>query len=138
MDAYSLAISIVSFAVATAFSFVAYKSSRASAIAAEQSLQLSDKANQLTLSANQMSESSLALAEASNKLSESQKTTALVALLAPATEDPEQWRLFMKFLIKNNKLPALSEEDYEFVHYLERRLSIKASIVNGRLAIDEP
>ncbi len=138
MDDYALAISVVSFVVATAFSVVAYRSSQASAIAAKQSLLLAEKANKLSTASNQMSDASLALTEASNRLSESQKTTALVSLLAPATEDPEQWRLFMKFLIKNNKLPALSDEDYEFVHYLERRLSIKASIVNGRLAIDEP
>ncbi|OLF77537.1 hypothetical protein AWH61_19765 [Alteromonas sp. W12] len=138
MDEVSLIVSILSFVVASAFSYVAHKASKASQIATERAIELANTANTLTAASNEMSKSSLALADASNRLSESQKTTALVSLLAPATEDPEQWRLFVKFLIKNNKLPALSDEDYDFVKYLERRLSIKASIVNGRLTVDEP
>ena len=68
-----------------------------------------------------------------NELSESQKTAALISILAPACEDPEQWRLFINYLSKNNRLPSFSEEDAEFLNSILSRLQIKSAIVNGRL-----
>ena len=70
-----------------------------------------------------------------NELSESQKTAALIAILTPACEGPEQWRLFIEYLSKNNRLPSFSEEDQGFLTSILGRLEVKADIVNGQLRV---
>ncbi|MEM6820422.1 MAG: hypothetical protein AAF558_00575 [Verrucomicrobiota bacterium] len=69
----------------------------------------------------------------SNDLSESQKTAALISILAPACKSPEEWKLFINYLSKNNRLPNFSNEDMEFLSKILNRLEIKGTIVNGRL-----
>jgi hypothetical protein len=71
-----------------------------------------------------------------NELSESQKTAALISIVAPACESSEQWRLFIDYLSKNNRLPYFSADDEFFLSSVLNRLEIKASIVNGRLTVE--
>ncbi len=71
-----------------------------------------------------------------NKLSEIQKTATLISIVAPACESPEQWKLFIEYLSKHDRLPSFTEDDEFFLAKVLARLSIKASIVNGRLRVD--
>ncbi len=71
-----------------------------------------------------------------NELSESQKTAALISIISPACETPEQWKMFIRYLSKNERLPFFSEEDEFFLQNVLDRLSIKARIVNGKLKLE--
>jgi len=71
-----------------------------------------------------------------NELSESQKTAALVSIIAPACESPEQWKMFIEYLSKNNRLPSFSEDDEFFLATVLNRLEVKARIVNGKLELE--
>ncbi|MBX2851653.1 MAG: hypothetical protein KTR15_07915 [Phycisphaeraceae bacterium] len=68
-----------------------------------------------------------------NALSESQKTAALISILSPACEGAEEWKMFINYLSRNNRLPNFSEDDQEFLGRVLNRLEIKAEIVKGRL-----
>ena len=72
----------------------------------------------------------------SNELSESQKTAALIAIIAPACKEPHQWKLFIEYLAKNNRLPNFSQDDEVFLADILKRLAIKAKIVEGKLRVD--
>jgi len=74
--------------------------------------------------------------EKSNDLSESQKTAALISIIAPACKEPEQWRMLIQYLAKNNRLPNFSKDDEFFLANILNRLSIKARIVEGRLKVE--
>ena len=71
-----------------------------------------------------------------NELSESQKIAALISIVAPACKSPEQWRLFIEYLSKNDRLPSFSEEDEIFLATVLNRLSVKAKVVDGRLKLE--
>ena len=72
----------------------------------------------------------------SNELSESQKTAALISILAPACTEPQQWQLFIKYLAKNNRLPNFSEEDEFFLNSILNKLQVKARIINSRINVE--
>jgi hypothetical protein len=72
----------------------------------------------------------------SKELSESQKTAALISIIAPACEGAHQWKLFLEYLSKNNRLPSFTNEDESFLGNILNRLDIKASIVEGKLKVD--
>ena len=72
----------------------------------------------------------------SNELSESQKTAALISIIAPACTEPHQWKLFIEYLAKNNRLPSFTDDDEHFLADILSRLEIKASIVKGKLHVD--
>lgn len=72
----------------------------------------------------------------SNDLSENQKTAALISILAPACKEPQQWKLFIEYLAKNNRLPSFTEDDEYFLSNILNRLEIKAQIVKGKLRVD--
>ena len=72
-----------------------------------------------------------------NELSESQKTAALISIIAPACQNPEQWKMFIAYLAKNNRFPYFSEGDEHFLMNVLSRLDIKLRIVEGgRLRVD--
>lgn len=72
----------------------------------------------------------------SNELSESQKTAALISILAPACKEPEQWKSFIEYLAKNNRLPNFTPDDEFFLSNILNRLQIKADIYEGKLRVD--
>ena len=72
----------------------------------------------------------------SNELSESQKTAALISILSPACTEPQQWKLFIEYLAKNNRLPNFTQEDEFFLANILNRLEVKARIVEGKLQVD--
>lgn len=76
----------------------------------------------------------------SNELSESQKTAALIYFLTPACKEPEQWKLFIEYFTKNNRLPKftpktnISHRIFPIEYF--NRLQIKADIYEGKLRVD--
>jgi hypothetical protein len=71
--------------------------------------------------------------EDAQEQAEIQKTIALISLLSPACDSPDQWQLFIKYLIKHDRLPTFTEQDHDFVYSILQRLGIKGEIVNGRI-----
>ena len=75
---------------------------------------------------------SVASTKVANAISESQKTSALLSLVAPASDNPQAWAL-INYLSKNDRLPAFSKEDEILLRDLLARLSIKCTIVGNKL-----
>ena len=63
-------------------------------------------------------------------------TAALIDIIAPACKEPHQWKLFIEYLAKNNRLPNFSQDDEVFLADILERLAIKAKIVEGKLRVD--
>ena len=76
---------------------------------------------------------SVASTKVANAISESQKTSALLSLVAPASDNPQAWALLINYLSKNDRLPAFSKEDEILLRDLLARLSIKCTIVGNKL-----
>lgn len=79
---------------------------------------------------------SMQSAARANELSESQKTAALIAILAPACQEPQQWKLFIEYLAKHNQLPNFSPDDEVFLANILNRLQVKARVVKGKLRLE--
>ena len=121
IDLISLIISIMSMLIAIVFSFVAMKAQRI--------------ANNLSTNANKLARASIELSDRANDLSESQKTAAIISLMAPASESSEVWKLFIEYLIDKDKLPYFNESDREFIEKLMGTLNIKCELVSGKIKL---